>query len=201
MPARAFTTLAILALAVAAVSVATLSGPARRRYVTPPRVVSVPSASGLYELWEGLGVRGRVAVVLARDLVPAEAVVETEGVAAIGRAMHRGIVREARHVLPDERWTEARFNLSQVSIYWPSEVGFLGAFEDGRVHVLPLSRLRRMNERALVVLDPTVWSDDELQRIARRMGAGAIATDLVAVVNGSARDLELLRSALQPTPR
>jgi hypothetical protein len=192
MPARAFTTLAILALAVAAVSVATLYGPARRRYVTPPRVVSVPSASGLYELWEGLGVRGRVAVVLARDLVPAEAVVETEGVAAIGRAMHRGIVREARHVLPDERWTEARFNLSQVSIYWPSEVGFLGAFEDGRVHVLPLSRLRRMNERALVVLDPTVWSDDELQRIA---------TDLVAVVNGSARDLELLRSALQPTPR
>jgi hypothetical protein len=198
MPWRRVTTACVLALSVGALLLATVYGPSRRTYVSPPRVVAVRTAADAYMLWKAYGIRGRIALVFARDLIAAERPDVTPGVEAIERAMHHGIVREVFHVVPDAQWRSVAIGLSHVSIYWPTASGAVAAFEDGRANVLPLSRLWPVPERTLVLLDARTWSREELGRIARRIRSGAIAADLIAVVDGTPSDLELFQTAQAP---
>jgi hypothetical protein len=195
MPRRPVTTACILALAAGAFLVAFFHGPSRRVYVSPPRAVAIRHPMDAYGLWQASGIKGRIALVFARHLIPAEAVETTADVEAIERAMHHGMIREVFHVVPDDHWPDVAFGLSLVSIYWPTAEGAVGAFEDGRVNVLPLSRLWIVPERALVLVDTRVWSPEEKERIARRIRSGAIETDLIGVASGTPSDLELFASA------
>jgi hypothetical protein len=195
MPWRPFTTACILAIAAGAVFLALLYGPWRRTYVSPPRAVAIDAAADAYGLWEANGMRGRIALVFGRHLIPAEREEKTAGVEAIERAMHHGMVREVHHVVPDGSWPEVAHGLAQVSIYWPTPAGAVAAFEDGRVNVVPLSRLWIVPERSLVLVDAGVWSPEEKERIAQRIRSGAIESDLIGVVAGTSSDLELLASA------
>jgi hypothetical protein len=203
MPARPLARLVIVLLAAGALAFAALYGPSRRVAVTPSRVVSVGSVAEASALWHTLGLRGRVGIVLAGDLVPAQfGTTEADRGAsgpeidALTGAMGHGILREVRHVIPDARWPAMSRSVAHVTIYWTTDTGYVGAFEDGRVHVLPASRLARNDEPALVVLEARDWSERELQEIARRIRRGDLRTDLVAVVSATPSQVALLDAAL-----
>lgn len=189
MPCRATTTACILAFVCGVLLFSCLYGPLRRTFVSPARVVPVDSAATLYKLYASNGVRGRIAILFTRHLIAAEYPYASPEIKYIEDAMHHGIVRELYHVVPDRLWAGVAWNLSQVTIYWPTPYGFVGAFEDGRVNVLPLSRLMPMKEKALVLLDAETWTREELHRIAAFIETGNISTDLLAILGGSPDDL------------
>lgn len=203
MPARPFTRAAIVLLAGAALALSLLHGPSRRVLAAPPRVVAVASVAEASALWHALGLRGRVGIVLASDLVPAQfgqtgadLVQLGPELDALSLASAHGILREVRHVVPDAAWPALSRSLAHVSIYWTTERGYVGAFEDGRVHVFPASRLGRNDEPALVVVDVRAWSDRELAEIARRIRRGDLRSDLVAAVGATPAQVDLLDAAL-----
>jgi len=192
----------IAATALLAIFVAFGLGPLRRAHTSPLRVVAVASPAEAYELWARSDVRGRVGFLFASDLVPAayglteaERAASAPKVAAIERAMHHSLLREVHHVVPDAAWPGIAFGLGHVSIYRRDGPGLLGAFEDGRVHVLPLGALWPRQGEALLLIDAAVWSSAELEVIAGMLSSGAVRSDLIAVMNGKAGDLERLAAA------
>ena len=74
--------------------------------------------------------------------------------------------------------------------------GFIGIFNAGRVYIMPLSKLSNIREKALLILEPAVWTPDELSRIAGMLRAGEITSDLAIIIRGSEKDAELFRSVM-----
>jgi hypothetical protein len=192
----------IAATASLALFVAFGLGPLRRAYASPARVVAVASPAEAYDLWEQSGVRGRVGLVFASDFVPAaygltesERAAAAPKVGAIERAMHHALLREVHCVIPDARWPAISFGLGHVSIYRRDGPGLLGTFEDGRVHVVPLGALWPSQGEALLLIDAGAWSPADLEVIAGMIASGAVRSDLIALMNGRAGDLERLAAA------
>lgn len=170
-------------------------GPARRSYVSPPRVISVESTAQILHNLEESGVRGRTAICFTRYLNALEGK-ESKDAKAIELAMNHGIIRRVFHVPPDNSWPEINEALAKRNDMRTTPEGFIGIFDDGRVYIQPLSRFLHLEDTALVVLEPKIWSGDELAQIAGRLHSGNIASDLIVIIRGSEADAETFRRAL-----
>lgn len=186
-----------VALFVGALLLAALLGPSRRTFLTPPRVVAAASAAEFYDLCTRNGLRGRRAVVFAVGLIEAEDPMgDSPEVLRMRDLMHHGVVRELFHVVPEHRWREVELGLAAVSIYRPTSVGRVAAFEDGRVNVVRLPAFWPGEEPALVLVDPTAWSPLELQAVLDLIRTGRQRADLVAVLGATPGDLAVWSAAL-----
>ena len=182
----------VVACFAAAVLAASAFGPSRRVYLPAPRAVPVGSTAELLAWCEAQGLRGRRAVVFARHLVQAEDPRgDSADVEALTALMHRAVVRELFHVVPDGAWTEVAWNLGTVSIYRPDGQGRIANFEDGRVSATPLSAFWPGDEPVLLVLHPPDWSAAELEVIAGLVRSGRLRADVVALLRGTGADLAL----------
>lgn len=179
-----------------------LCGPLRRSHLTPARAVTVDSTAAFYDLCRSDGVRGRRAVVFARDLIPAENPFgDSPEVHPLTDLMHHGMVRELFHVVPDRAWPEVTWNLANVSIYRSTSTGRVAAFEDGRVNVDRLSSFWPGDEVALLLVDPAAWTPPERQTLVNLVRAGRLRADLVALLRASPQELATWTAALSSAPR
>jgi len=170
-------------------------GPTRRTFASRTTVLSVQSTEQVLQAWETSGLKGRVAICFTRYLNALETK-ESQAAKATELAMNHGIIRKVYHVPPDSAWGEIQGSLSRRNDMRQTPGGFIGIFDDGRVYITPLSRFTPAPEPALILVEPKIWSRDELLRIAELLSSGRLAADLVIMVRGSDRDAELFRRAL-----
>ena len=179
----------ILLFSLAVLGLTFLYGPWRRSFVPTPRVVLASSAGDIERLWEKNRVRGRIALYFTRYL-NAERGPDSSEVKFTELAMNHGLVRTVYHVVPDSAWPQVRENLAKWPVVRSTRAGLVAIFEDGRVHVLPLSQFAPIQEQTLVVVEPGVWTGDELKQIARLADGGGFTPDLLVVIRGSDEDVK-----------
>ena len=172
-----------------------LYGPARRSFASPPQIYSAESTGQITLILESSAVKGRIALCFTRYLNALETK-ESRDIKATETAMNHGIFRKVYHFPPDSAWSEIRGTLVNRDDMRPTPEGFVGIFDDGRVYIQPLSRLSRLTEQAVIIIEPKVWSDSELTQIAEKLITGSISSDLVVIIRGSSSDVELFRHAL-----
>jgi hypothetical protein len=172
-----------------------LYGPAQRSFNARPQVILVESTEQIAQAWETTGVKGRVAICFTRYLNALEGK-ESKGLEVTERSMEKGITRRVFHILPDSSWPEVSATLLKRSGIRPTPAGFIGIFDNGRVYIMPLSRFLTMREKALVIVEPKVWTQDELKQIASMLKSGSISSDLLVVIRGTEADAELFSQAI-----
>jgi len=170
-------------------------GPSQRQFVASPTVILVDSTAQIADAWEATGVKGRIAICFTRYLNAAESKDSTD-MKVVERSMEYSIVRRVYHVTPDVAWPEIQRELSKRYSMRHTAEGFIGMFNDGRVYIMPLSKFSNLTEKALVIVEPKVWSRDELMQIASKLQSGQISSDLAVIIRGSEKDAELFRSAM-----
>ncbi len=170
-------------------------GPLQRRFVASPTVLSVDSSAQIADAWEATGVKGRIAICFTRYLNAVESKESTD-MKVVERSMEHSLVRRVYHITPDAAWPEIQRELKKWYSMRPTAEGFIGIFKDGRVYIMPLSKFTSLSEKALVIVEPKVWSRDELMRIAGKLQSGQISSDLTVVIRGSEKDAELFRSVM-----
>ena len=170
-------------------------GPSQRRFVASPTVLSVDTSAQIADAWKGAGVKGRIVICFSRYLNAVEAKESTD-MKVIERSMEYSIVRRVYHIPPDAAWPEIQGELSKWFSMRRTSEGFIGIFDDGRVYIMPLSKFSNLTEKALVIVEPKVWSRDELMQIAGKLRSGRISSDLTVIIRGSEKDAELFRSVM-----
>lgn len=195
MPARIASLTVITVLFTVAVIFSYSYGPSRRSFAARPTVLSVETTEQILQVWESHGVKGRIAICFTRYLNVLETK-ESKEAKATERAMNLGIVRKVYHVPPDSAWPEIHASLSRRTDMRPTPEGFIGIFDDGRVYIAPLSRFAPFREKALFLVEPKIWSPDELMRIVDLLKSGSMSADLVVIVRGAEREAEPFRRAL-----
>lgn len=175
-------------------------GPARRTFVVPDKIVAVRSAPELDDLWHASGVRGRIAVLFTRHLNHQFSGIAFPEMDYLDRAMRHGIVRRAYYVVPDIFWQmtvlEHRERMEYILDPKATDTGFMILHEGGRIHALPLSKYipELDDEKALVVLDPAVWTAQERSRIDGFIRSGQLPSDLVVIIDKTNNREDLPRS-------
>ncbi len=174
-----------LAFSVTVLAGAFSYGPSRRIFVSPGMVTRAAEPPEILQRWEAAGIRGRIAVVFTRRLNAVEPQPDGSETKYLQTAMHRGLVRKVFHVVPDSAWGEVSCNLAGSR---RTSSGFLLLHDEGRVHVMPLSRFERLEEPALVVIDPSNWTPADLQGIRAMLAERRVVSDYVTIVNGTDSD-------------
>jgi len=170
-------------------------GPMRRSFASPPKVVLVDSTAHIAKEWQADAVRGRIAICFTRYLNAVETKESTD-LKATEQSMKLGIIRKVFHITPDAAWPEISGALSKRDYLRSTPEGFIGIFDDGRVYIQPLSRFSTIAEKALIIVEPKVWTEEELVHIANKLQSGTISSDLVVIIRGSEKDAELFRRAI-----
>ncbi|MEW6713861.1 MAG: hypothetical protein AB1306_02060 [Nitrospirota bacterium] len=167
-------------------------GPARRTFVVPGKTITVQSVSEIDGLWHTSGLHGRIAVIFARHLNLLSLGSSFPDGSYLDNAMYHGIVRKAYYIVPDRFWPEIislnKMKGALIVPLKPTDTGFIMLHEAGRIHIMPLSKYipETGDEKALVVLEPRVWPQEEQSRIEGFIKTGQLITDLMAVVGGEA---------------
>jgi hypothetical protein len=172
-----------------------LYGPSRRSFTTPPQVLSVESTEQIARTFASTGVKGRIAICFTRYLNAVDGK-ESKSLKVTEDSMEKGIIRRVFHVTPDSAWPEISAALAKRNGIRPIPEGLIGIFDNGRVYIMPLSRFSQTTEKALIIVDPNIWTQDELTQIANKLKSGSISSDLVVIIRGSEKDASLFRQAL-----
>jgi hypothetical protein len=160
-----------------------------------PQVLTVETSDQIAQAWEKTGVKGRVAICFTRYL-NAVSVKESTDLKVTERSMETGILRKVYHIAPDSAWPEIRSALSKMNGVRTTQDGYIGIFENGRVYINPLSSFSQLSEKALIIIEPKVWTAAELLKISGKLKSGSISSDLVVIIRGSEQDAALFREAL-----
>lgn len=164
-------------------------GPARRTFVTPDKSFTVASAGELDRLWHASGVHGRIAVLFTRHVNHQFSGLSFPEMDYLDNGMRHGIVRKAYYIVPDLVWKHVEFEYRERVEYivepHATDTGFMILHEGGRIHVMPLSKYipELDNEKALVVIEPAVWTEQERSRIDGFIRSGQLHADLIAIVD------------------
>jgi hypothetical protein len=172
-----------------------LYGPSQRSFNSTPQVLLAESPGQIAQILDASGVKGRIAICFTRYLNASETMDSKDPTVTEG-AMAKGIFRRVFHVAPDGAWPEISATLLKRNGIRPTPEGFIGIFENGRVYITPLSRFSRISEKAVVVVEPKVWTSDELKLIAARLKSGNISSDLVVIIRGAEKEAELFRQSI-----
>jgi hypothetical protein len=198
MPAKQMALLAgIIVFFCAVVALTFWYGPGQRSYLSPPQVLSVHSTDQIAQEWKTAGVKGRSVICFTRYLNAHEEK-ESRASKITELSLEQGIVRRVFHILPDKVWPEVRETLSKRNGIRPASAGFIGIFDYGRVYIMPLSRFSQLGEKALVIIEPKVWTATELQQIATMLKSGSISSDLVILIRGTETEAAPFRAAVAP---
>lgn len=188
MPRRNFTITAIVLFCISSIIFTFSYGPAKRIFVIPNKTVSAQSSREIDTIWHSSDVHGRIAVIFARHLnqqFSGNAFPETD---YIDTAMRQGIVRTTYLIVPDKVWSEvvSEYILQRSLIVplKPTDSGFIILHEGGRIHVMPLSKYvpELGKEKALIVIERGVWSQQENFRIDNYFRSGSLTADLVVTI-------------------
>lgn len=188
MPRRNLTIAAIILLFCGTVLLTFTYGPAKRKFVTPDKTVTVTSALEIDNLWHSSGVHGRVAIIFARHLHQQFANNGFPELDYVDKAMRHGIVRMAYYIVPDRVWTEVvaenmlpREVEAQLKT---TDTGFILLHECGRIHVMPISKYipEQDMEKALVVVEQGVWTLQEHLRIENYLKLQILKRDILTHV-------------------
>ncbi|MBF0327647.1 MAG: hypothetical protein HQL10_00645 [Nitrospirae bacterium] len=196
---RGITIASIVVFTTSVVFLSFIYGPSKRTFVSPGKVELLTSPIDIYEFWHSTKVRGRVAVLFTRHLDSEIGLSEEPGEKYTELAMRHGIVRKIYHVVPDSVWPVVSDNLYRRKFARITSYGFVMALANGRIHVLPLSRFNPEDEKSLIVVEPSVWSSDELAKIVKLIKSGNLRTDIITIVRGFLSDAETFRSVLPPS--
>jgi hypothetical protein len=177
------------------ISLTFLYGPWKRSYNEQPLVLTVETSEQIAPILKKTGVKGRVAICFTRYLNAVEGKESTD-LKVTERSMESGIFRKVYHTAPDNAWPEIRSALSKMNGVRTTQDGYIGIFENGRVYINPLSSMSQVSEKALIILEPKVWSPAELLAIAEKLRSGSISSDLVVIIRGTEQDAALFRRAL-----
>ncbi len=197
MPTKQSALLAAIVLFFSAVLAGTfLYGPSQRSFNAQPQVLLVESTEQIARAFESAGVKGRMAICFTRYLNAVEGK-EAKSLKVTEESMKKGVIRRVFHVTPDSAWPEVSAALAKRNGIRPTSEGFIGIFDNGRVYIMPLSRFSQVTEKALIIVEPKVWSEDELKQIASKLKSGSISSDLVVIIRGSEKDAELFRQEMR----
>lgn len=111
-------------------------------------------------------------------------------------SLHQSTLRKITHVTPDSSWPEIEKTLSERNIMRATPEGFIGVLDDGRVYIMPLSRFTYVAEKSLIIVEPKVWTRDQLLQIVDKLKSGKLSSDLIVIIRGSDEDADLFRQAL-----
>lgn len=186
---------AITCFFISAVLFSYLYGPDVRSFTSSPKILAVESTEEIFQAWETSHVKGRVAICFTRYLNSLESL-ESKGLKTTELSMQKGILRKVFHIPPDNSWPEISEELSKRNYMRPTVEGFIGIFNYGRAYIMPLSKFTQVTEKALVIVEPKVWTSGELTQIAEKLQSGKISSDLLVVIRGSEKDAELLRQVM-----
>jgi hypothetical protein len=188
----------IIVLFISVVAYTYLYGPRQRSFnAQGPQVLTAESTEQIARILDSAAVKGRIAICFTRYLNALEAK-ESKGLTVTESSMEKGIFRRVYHITPDSAWPEISATLSNRNGIRLIPEGFIGIFDYGRVYIMPLSRFSPVREKALIIVEPKVWTNDELKQIAAGLKSGNISSDLVVIIRGAEKDAELFRQALSP---
>lgn len=191
MPFRSVSISAIIFFFIGVIVLTFTYGPAKRSFVIPDKTIVVRSAGEIESLWHSSGVHGRIAVIFTRHLNQQFSGIAFPEMDYLDTAMRHGIVRTAYYIVPDRFWSdvvlENRAYRKYIVLPKVTDTGFMIFHVGGRIHVMPLSKYiaEQEKEKALVVIEPQVWSQKEYSRIDGLIKSGQLATDLLALINGT----------------
>lgn len=191
-------TLLLIGIAILFVLVVIIShsyGPSRRVYLSAPQVHSAETTAEIARAWDESGARGRIAICFTRYLnaLPEK---ESQDLKVTETAMEKGIIRRVYHVPPKRAWPEIEAALSKRIDMRPTREGFIGIFDYGRVYIQPLELLAPLQEKALVIIEPGVWTPAEIARISGMLQSGRIISDFILIIRGAENDVALFRAAI-----
>jgi hypothetical protein len=170
-------------------------GPSKRIYASSTKVISLQTVDQILQTWKSGGFKGRMAICFTRYL-NALGMKDSKEANVTELALHQSILRRITHVPPDNAWQEIDKVLSSRNMMRATPEGYIGVFDDGRVYVMPLSKFSHVEEKSLIIVEPTVWSRDELLQIAEKLRSGKISSDLVIIIRGTEEDAALFRQAV-----
>lgn len=187
----------IIVLFISVVAYTYLYGPWQRSFnAQSPQVLKAESTEQIARILDSAGVKGRIAICFTRYLNALESK-ESKGFTVTESSMEKGIFRRVYHIAPDRAWPEISDSLSKRNGIRPISEGFIGIFDYGRVYIMPLSRFSQSTEKALIIVEPKVWTEDELKQIVSKLKSGSISSDLVIIIRGSEKEADLFRHALE----
>jgi hypothetical protein len=189
-------TVGIIVFFLSTIALSFLYGPWRRTYNVPAQVLSVESTEQIARIWEEKGLRGRIVICFTRYLNAVD-IKESKDYKVTEKSMDNGILRKVYHIAPDSAWPEIRYALSKMNGVRTTQNGYIGIFDSGRVYINPLSRFSSQSEKSLILIEPKVWTTDEINLIAGKLKSGAVVSDLIIIVRGSERDAELFRTVMK----
>lgn len=162
-------------------------GPANRTFVVPDKTITVQSLNDVDGLWKASGVHGRIAVIFAThlDLLGLGSSYPIGGY--LDNALYHGVVRTAIYIVPDRFWPEIeRINTmwrAMIAPFKATDTGFILIHEGGRIQIMPFSKYVPGDEKALVVIEPAIWSEQEQSRINGFIKSGQMVSDLTVIIN------------------
>lgn len=178
-----------------AVFVSFYYGPTRRSYVSTPKIEAVGSSGQLAKALGASGVKGRVAIYFTRYLNAIETK-ESKEPLVTELAMDQGIIRKVFHVIPENAWTGVQTALLTRYDMRQTPEGFIGVFNSGRVYITRLSMLPPIKEKAILIVEPKVWTQEELIHIGEIIKSSYISSDLMIIIRGTGEDAEIYRTAM-----
>lgn len=156
-----------------------------RRTLAVQQHMSLHSPAEICTRLQALGVKGRTAVVFSRQLIGHMTLEGTQVNVSylLEDALQQGIVRRVYHVVPDAAWDEV---VKEGDRFWP--VRHVGnepiiLFGAGRVYLLPLSRLRHIQEKVLVLTNGPDWGVNDMKRIDQLL-RGTLSADVLMDLGG-----------------
>lgn len=189
-------TAVIIIFFISTIALTFLYGPWRRTYNVPSQVLSAESSDQIARIWEKAGVKGRAAICFTRYLNAVE-MKGSKDINVTENAMEKGILRKVYHIAPDSAWPEIQSALSKMNGVRTTQDGYIGIFENGRVYINPLSRFNQLSEKALIIIEPKIWSPAELLKISEKLKSGGISSDLVVIIRGTEQDVALFSNSLK----
>lgn len=185
----------ITLLFVLVVTISNNYGPSRRIYLASPRVQSADTTAEIARAWDASGARGRIVICFTRYLNALQGK-ESQDFKVTETAMEKGIIRRVYHVPPAGAWPEIQASLSKRSDMRPTQEGFIGIFDYGRVYIQPIDQLAPLQEKALIVIEPGVWTPAEIARISGMLQSGKIMSDFILIIRGTEDDVARFRAAI-----
>ena len=179
----------------AVIALTFLYGPSQRSFNASPQVLLVETNEHIAKVFKTTGVKGRIAICFTRYLNALEGK-DSKDLKVTENSMEKGIIRRVFHITPDSVWPEISNALSKRNGIRPIPEGYIGIFDNGRVYIMPLSRFSHIKEKALIIIEPKIWTQDELQQIANKLQTGKISSDLVVIIRGSEKEAKQFSQAI-----
>lgn len=196
MNRRSYTIVTILFFSVGVLSLCLLYGKLRRVFHSPAAVAEVSTSKDIYELWAQTGIKGRTAIMLTRHLNAEHQPKDSPEEQCVRQAMQRGMIRKVFHIVPDNAWQEISATLMKRQATRKESDRFVLLFEEGRVTVMPLSKLAAISETSIIVLEPGIWKEEERVYIQSLIASQKLTTDLMAIIRGSKSDSDRFRGII-----